>query len=212
MRPAPGDVARPTPLSTADGGQHPADVDNTAEPTVDIGLDRLNRARRAARPGRAAPAGPSASAVPAAAPPVAQGRGPRRRKPAARDDAWSGAAPDRRDPQAVGDVAAGLFAERGWERPLSESRVLADWPTLVGPQIARVCTPTALRDGELRISAASTAWATQLRLLAPTLLARIAEQVGAGVVTSLVISGPTAPSWKHGPRVFRGRGPRDTYG
>ena len=35
---------------------------------------------------------------------------------------------------------------------------------------------------------------------------------GDGVVTVLKISGPTAPSWRKGPRHISGRGPRDTYG
>ena len=36
--------------------------------------------------------------------------------------------------------------------------------------------------------------------------------VGGDVVTKLRVVGPTAPSWKKGPRTVRGRGPRDTYG
>jgi predicted nucleic acid-binding Zn ribbon protein len=65
----------------------------------------------------------------------------------------------------------------------------------------------------LRISAESTAWATQLRLLVTTLLTRLAGELGSGVVTALTISGPVGPSWKHGSRSVRGaRGPRDTYG
>jgi predicted nucleic acid-binding Zn ribbon protein len=44
------------------------------------------------------------------------------------------------------------------------------------------------------------------------LLATIAAAVGDKVVTSLRITGPTAPSWRKGPRHVSGRGPRDTYG
>jgi predicted nucleic acid-binding Zn ribbon protein len=65
----------------------------------------------------------------------------------------------------------------------------------------------------LRIAAESTAWATQLRLLAAAMLARLVAELGPDVVTKLVITGPTAPSWKHGGFSVRGaRGPRDTYG
>jgi predicted nucleic acid-binding Zn ribbon protein len=70
----------------------------------------------------------------------------------------------------------------------------------------------SLRDGQLTLQAESTAWATQLRLLAPKLLSILATEVGAGVVTKLSVHGPAAPSWKKGPRTVRGRGPRDTYG
>lgn len=69
-----------------------------------------------------------------------------------------------------------------------------------------------LTDGELTVQADSTAWATQLRLLQRQLLAKIAAGVGDGVVKRLRVQGPTAPSWRHGPRRVPGRGPRDTYG
>lgn len=144
---------------------------------------------------------------------------PSRRRKAPRPDrderrgGYSGAWPDDGDPQPVGDVVAGYVADRGWERPLSEARVFTDWAGIVGADVAAHCEPSGLRDGELRVAAESTAWATQLRLLAGTLLARIVAEVGPDVVTKVVVTGPVAPSWRHGPRSVRGaRGPRDTYG
>jgi len=82
----------------------------------------------------------------------------------------------------------------------------------VGEQIAEHAQPVALREGILHITAESTAWATQLRLVQSQVLAKIAAEVGDGVVTALRISGPEAPSWRKGPRHISGRGPRDTYG
>ena len=58
----------------------------------------------------------------------------------------------------------------------------------------------------------STAWATQVRLLAPTLLRRLAEELGEGVVERVAVGGPVGPSWRKGLRRVPGRGPRDTYG
>ena len=59
----------------------------------------------------------------------------------------------------------------------------------------------------------STAWATQLRLLAPTVVRRLNEELGHGTVALIEVAGPHLPSWKKGPRSVRdGRGPRDTYG
>jgi predicted nucleic acid-binding Zn ribbon protein len=130
-----------------------------------------------------------------------------------RESGYSGAHPDDTDPQPLGAVLAGYTEDRGWERPLAEARVFADWGSLVGAEVAAHCAPSALRDGELRISAQSTAWATQLRLLGATMLARIADELGPEVVTRLVITGPVGPSWKHGRLSVPGsRGPRDTYG
>ena len=81
------------------------------------------------------------------------------------------------------------------------------------PRSPRTASPTTLREGELRVDAESTAWATQLRLLAATMLARLVAELGPEVVTKLVVTGPAGPSWKHGRCSVRGaRGPRDTYG
>jgi predicted nucleic acid-binding Zn ribbon protein len=140
-------------------------------------------------------------------------RRPRQRDSEHRRGGYSGAQADERDPQPIGTVAAGLFEERGWDRPVAAARVFADWAALVGPEIAGRCQPVSLRDGELRLAAESTAWATQLRLLAATLLAQVVAELGPDVVTRLHISGPVGPSWKHGAwSVPGGRGPRDTYG
>ena len=125
---------------------------------------------------------------------------------------WSGPGPDSRDPQPVGPAARDLSSANGWSPKVAEGMVFARWDIVVGEQIAEHAQPIALRDGVLSIAAESTAWATQLRLVQTQLLAKIANAVGDGVVTVLKISGPTAPSWRKGPRHISGRGPRDTYG
>jgi predicted nucleic acid-binding Zn ribbon protein len=135
------------------------------------------------------------------------GDGTRRRR-----RGWSGAGADDRDPQMLGRVASRLSAQRGWAPNLAHGSVFGRWAELVGPEVAEHATPTALRDGELTVQADSTAWATQLRLLQRQLLAGIAAGLGHGVVTKMRIHGPSAPSWRRGPRHVSGRGPRDTYG
>ncbi len=126
--------------------------------------------------------------------------------------AWSGPGPDRRDPQPLGAVADELAKTRGWTPRVAEGTVFAQWATVVGEQIAEHAQPTTLRDGVLSVAAESTAWATQLRMVQAQLLAKIAAAVGDGVVTSLKITGPVAPSWRKGRLHISGRGPRDTYG
>ena len=95
---------------------------------------------------------------------------------------------------------------------MTTARVFAQWGRLVGEDVAEHAQPVALKDGELTVRASSTAWATQLRLLQGKLLHKIAAGVGNGVVKRMRIQGPTAPSWRKGPRHVPGRGPRDTYG
>ncbi|GAY09642.1 DciA family protein [Pseudonocardia sp. N23] len=125
---------------------------------------------------------------------------------------WSGAGPDDRDPQPFGKMLSRVSMDRGWSPRLTDATVLGRWPQLVGPDIADHCTPVSLRDGELTLQAESTAWATQLRTLQRQLLSRLAAAVGDGVVRRIRVVGPSSPSWRHGPRHVRGRGPRDTYG
>ncbi|MFI7586023.1 DUF721 domain-containing protein [Spongisporangium articulatum] len=132
-----------------------------------------------------------------------------------RDDSRkrSGAGPDARDPQAVSSAISRLVAERGWNEPVAVGGVLGRWDTVVGPDVAAHCTPVSFADGVLVVQADSSAWATQVKLLVPAVLRRLAEEVGEGTVTRVVVRGPSAPSWKKGPRVAPGsRGPRDTYG
>jgi predicted nucleic acid-binding Zn ribbon protein len=125
---------------------------------------------------------------------------------------YSGPGPDPRDPQLFGDMLQKLMKARGWERPKAEATVFAAWEKVVGAEIAQHSRPVKLDAGVLTVEAESTAWATQLRLLAATLLRNIAGEVGHNVVTKLNIHGPAAPSWAKGPRRVQGRGPRDTYG
>jgi predicted nucleic acid-binding Zn ribbon protein len=125
---------------------------------------------------------------------------------------WSGPGPDGRDPQTFASVTRDVAKKRGWSSRVAEGMVLGQWPTVVGSHIADHSSPTTLRDGVLTVAAESTAWATQLRIIQNQVLAKIAAEVGDGVVNSLRITGPVAPSWRKGPLHIAGRGPRDTYG
>lgn len=125
---------------------------------------------------------------------------------------YSGAHPDDRDPQPVADSVDRLVSDRGWSEALAVGGVEGRWPHLVGPEVAEHCVPEEFEAGRLTVRTDSTAWATQVRLLAPTLLARLNADLGAGTVTHLQVLGPAGPSWKKGRLRVRGRGPRDTYG
>jgi predicted nucleic acid-binding Zn ribbon protein len=145
---------------------------------------------------------------------VGRGRNspPRRRVAGTSRRRWSGPGPDSRDPQLLGSLTHDLARSRGWSARVAEGSVFGRWHGLVGEQIAAHATPTSLNEGVLTVSAESTAWATQLRMVQAQLLAKIAAAVGDGVVTSLKIIGPVGPSWRKGRYHIAGRGPRDTYG
>ncbi|GAA4372575.1 DUF721 domain-containing protein [Nocardioides caricicola] len=125
----------------------------------------------------------------------------------------TGAHPDDRDPQLLDSTLGRLVADHGWELDLRVHGVFGRWAELVGDDVAAHCTPESFADGKLVVRTDSTAWATQLRLLAPTVVRRLNEELGHGTVTVIDVLGPHLPTWKKGPRSVRdGRGPRDTYG
>ena len=129
------------------------------------------------------------------------------------DPTSSGAHPDDRDPQLLDNTIGRLIADQGWGTDVRVHGVFSRWEHLVGKEVAQHCRPESFDDGTLVVRTDSTAWATQMKLLAPTALRRLNEELGQGTVTLVEVRGPHLPSWKKGPRSMRdGRGPRDTYG
>lgn len=126
---------------------------------------------------------------------------------------FTSAGKDIRDPQPLGSLLGKVASEQGWATTLSVHMLLAQWSGLVGQQLADHSTPEAFEGGVLTIRCTSTAWATQVRLLAPSLLKSLNQRLGRHEIDRILAKGPDAPSWKHGRRcVSDGRGPRDTYG
>jgi predicted nucleic acid-binding Zn ribbon protein len=125
----------------------------------------------------------------------------------------SGAHPDDRDPQPLAAAVERLVDSKGWTTEVNVRSLLARWAALVGPVNAAHSHPESYTDTVLTVRTDSTAWATQLRLMAPQLVAMLNGALGDGTVTRVTVKGPDGPSWKKGRLSVRdGRGPRDTYG
>ena len=186
------------------GGAPAEDRTPEVEPTPAEGdaehrPDGLDLARSAARAAAA-----SAGSAPR------KKTGPSRRRTFTKS---SGARPDDRDPQPLDQAMGRLIASHGWELDLKVQGVFGRWAELVGTEIADHCTPESFDDGRLVVRTDSTAWATQLKLLTPTVVRRLNEELGHGTVTVIEVLGPHLPHWKKGRLSSRdGRGPRDTYG
>jgi len=132
---------------------------------------------------------------------------------APRTGRMSGAHPDDRDPQTLDAALTRIIDDRGWQVDLKVASMFARWADLVGPEIGAHSRAESFADGKLVVRTDSSAWATQLKLLAPSVVRRLNDDLGHGTVVVIEVLGPHAPSWKHGSRSVRdGRGPRDTYG
>ena len=134
------------------------------------------------------------------------------------DEQRSGSGPDERDPAKLAGLIDNIIVNKGWDLQLATGKLRAKWQQVVGEDVADhveieqfQMNPSG-QSGILILRADSTAWATQIKLLLPTLEKKLDEEVGVGRITEIKVLGPAAPSWKHGLRSVPGRGPRDTYG
>ncbi len=145
----------------------------------------------------------------------ARGNAAQQKKQARRGGLRSGARADGRDPLPLGAAINRLITERGWETPAAVGGVMGRWPQMVGPEVALHCEPQKYDEDArvLTVQCDSTAWATQLRLLAPTLVARLNADLGQGTVKMIKVLGPGGPGRRYGPlRAPGSTGPGDTYG
>ncbi|MGW4344964.1 DUF721 domain-containing protein [Streptomyces sp. NPDC004690] len=203
---APNRAASPASHPAADPGRQPSGAapdpaanspktPRAPEPSgVDLARVALRAAKEAAR---------------------ARGDAAQQKKQARRGGLRSGARADGRDPLALGAAINRLITERGWETPAAVGGVMGRWPQIVGADVAKHCAPERYDEDErvLTVRCDSTAWATNLRLLAPTLVARLNEDLGHGAVRLIKVFGPGGPVRRHGPlRAPGSTGPGDTYG
>ncbi|MET7742707.1 DciA family protein [Streptomyces sp. NPDC005385] len=187
-----------TPGAAADGPSGEAARKKTPEPSgVDLARVALRAAKEQAR---------------------ARGDAAQQKRQARRGGGLrSGSGADGRDPMALGAAINRLLTERGWETPAAVGGVMGRWPQIVGEDLAKHCVPLRYDEDPaervLTVQCDSTAWATQLRLLAPQLVARLNEDLGHGAVRLIKVLGPNGPARRYGPlRAPGSKGPGDTYG
>ncbi|MBB1029815.1 DUF721 domain-containing protein [Dietzia sp. SLG310A2-38A2] len=183
---------------TDDPGRKPVTPSDTPQRGYDIARQALEEARTRARAdGKQVGRGRTG--------PVGGGKRLRKR-------GWTGSGADPWDPQPLGRLVGQVAKRRGWDDKVTTGRLFAEWDRIVGEDLSAHATPERLEEGVLYVRASSTAWATQLRLVAADILRKIAAAMGPGHVRRLKIEGPEKPSWRKGPLHVSGRGPRDTYG
>lgn len=117
-----------------------------------------------------------------------------------------------RDPKTLGSVLDTIVVDMGWSSELEQAKIIEDWPTFIGEATAEHTTITGIRDGVLEVQCDSTTWTTELRRLRAEILTRLLGEYPDSEIRDIRFRAPGAPSWRHGPRVVAGRGPRDTYG
>ena len=118
----------------------------------------------------------------------------------------------RDDPQPLATAIGKLLSDQGWKEQAAVGSVFSNWKDFVGSDLAAHTRPEGFTEGELVIAADSTAWATQVRLLASMLVRRLNAELGDGTVKRVKVRGPSGPRQRGGWRVPGSRGHGDTYG
>jgi predicted nucleic acid-binding Zn ribbon protein len=77
-------------------------------------------------------------------------------------------------PVPLSDALTSYFKQAGLTKRVQQAGIIEEWAALVGPQIARVTEPDSITpDGVLRVRVATAAWANELSLMSPRILARL---------------------------------------
>jgi predicted nucleic acid-binding Zn ribbon protein len=78
------------------------------------------------------------------------------------------------DPAPLSEALTSYFKQAGLTKRVQQAGIIEEWGQLVGPQIAAVTSPDSVTpDGILRVRVASAAWANELSLMSPRILARL---------------------------------------
>lgn len=85
-------------------------------------------------------------------------------------------------PEGIREALLELARRSGIEYPMETARLFASWERIVGPQVAARCRPVSLKRRVLTVHAASQAWASELKYLAPEVMRRVNAELGRQVV------------------------------
>jgi predicted nucleic acid-binding Zn ribbon protein len=91
----------------------------------------------------------------------------------------------RGEAEPIGSIIDALVAKLGIKKQLLRAQAVTEWPDIVGDRIARETKADHIRNTILFVSCSSPMWAQELGLLKPTIIKKIRERVGPGIVTDI---------------------------
>src|SRR5215216_4369160 len=77
-------------------------------------------------------------------------------------------------PVPLSEALTSYLKRAGITKRVQQAGIIEEWADLVGPQISTVTAPESITpDGVLRVRVATAAWANELSLMSPRILARL---------------------------------------
>lgn len=95
----------------------------------------------------------------------------------------------RQQVQPIGDVIAEYLRESGLEKPLLEKELIACWPDVMGPMVARLTRSVELKNGTLFVHLNSAALKAQLFICRHELVDKLNNHVGGKVINEVRLLG-----------------------
>ena len=95
--------------------------------------------------------------------------------------------PEGTAPKRVGEHLSTVLRRIGAGDARTTAAIFSGWATAVGPGVAAHAQPLSLRGTTLVVGVDAPAYATQLRMMTPQLLARLAELAGPGAVDGVEV-------------------------
>jgi len=87
--------------------------------------------------------------------------------------------------QRLAGVLDQLLGKLELDKKAKTYRVLARWPVVAGKELARHSTPARVAGGILFVQVQSPVWGQQISFLKDTILSRIREEVGKGIIRDI---------------------------
>lgn len=109
------------------------------------------------------------------------------------------------EPSDIRSLVAKLAESFGIPDAAFTARLFSSWAQIVGPQIASRCEPVALRDGVLKVKAATAAWASEVRYLSGQIAKRVNQEMGKELIREVIATGPEKAGGEVRPRPPRRR-------
>ena len=89
-------------------------------------------------------------------------------------------------PSRIADLLPAWFERAGIGERIAQAGVVAEWPALVGERIAAAAHAEAVRDdGVLLVNVTTAAWAQELSLMTPQIIARVNAGRGGGRINGI---------------------------
>lgn len=97
---------------------------------------------------------------------------------------------ERRRIESIGEVIAQMLRDSGLEKPLMEKRIVAAWPEVLGPTVARYTRDISIRNGVLYVRVSSAPLRNELFNCRFQLVDKLQKAVGAeGVIRDIRLLG-----------------------